>query len=269
MRTRRLSLLLVLATLASGCTDDRSPVPTAPARPTLATSSCELEHSEALTLAEIEALIASVTALETSGLLTSGQANALRGHLENAQRQIEAGRICAALAQIQAYEDQVAAWVVEGVLTPAQAETVEWDPTPPPPEFIVTINAPSPAAGIYLARDAEFGPVLSTTGVTGSIAHVNDGAGIANDDGCEPPVGFPAGSIALVTRGTCEFDVKVANAQAVGAVGVIVINNVAGPPTRLGGDDPSILIPSLMVSQADGSTILAGLPASGTLSVRP
>ncbi|MGH3060108.1 MAG: PA domain-containing protein [Gaiellaceae bacterium] len=49
--------------------------------------------------------------------------------------------------------------------------------------------------------------------VSGSVVLVNDGAGVSPTDGCEPLVGFPARSIALVDRGTCNFTVKVANAR--------------------------------------------------------
>ena len=270
MRARRFSLLLLLPLVLGACTDERTTVPTAPKAAALTTSSCELEHSEELTLEEIDALIEAVTTLETSGTLNSGQANALRGHLENARRQIEAGRICAAVAQIEAYQDQVADWITDGVLTPAQGETLTWDPTPPPPlsPNIVTINAPSPAAGVYAASAAAFGPALTEVGVSGAIVLVNDGVA-PTDDACQPLVGFPAGAIALVTRGDCTFTVKVANAQAAGASAVIVMNNVPGDPTNLGGTDASIVIPSVMVSQDAGATMTAGLPATGKVSARP
>jgi Zn-dependent M28 family amino/carboxypeptidase len=44
--------------------------------------------------------------------------------------------------------------------------------------------------------------------------------------------GFPAGNIALVQRGSCNFVVKVENAEAAGAVGVVVFNE--GQPGRTG-----------------------------------
>lgn len=67
----------------------------------------------------------------------------------------------------------------------------------------------------------------------------------ASDSGCEAAdfAGFPAGTIAMVQRGTCNFGVKVDLAAAAGAVGVIifnegqegrtgVINGTLGEPTR-------------------------------------
>jgi PA domain len=71
-----------------------------------------------------------------------------------------------------------------------------------------------------------------------------------------------AGNIALVDRGTCGFTVKVANAQAAGAVAVVVADNAAGgPPAALGGVDATITIPSGRVTQADGNALKAALPA--------
>jgi len=131
----------------------------------------------------------------------------------------------------------------------------------------VTIDAPSPAAGLYGAAGAAFGPDLMDMPVSGNIVLVNDGAGVSPTDACEPLVGFPAGSIALLDRGTCNFTVKVANAQAAGATAVIVADNAPGEPVEMGGSDPTIMIPAVRVSQADGATIKAGLPATGTLEM--
>jgi len=133
---------------------------------------------------------------------------------------------------------------------------------------LVMVDPPSAAAGTYEATGAAFGPAPDATGISGSIVLVDDGVGTTTD-GCEPLVGFPAGAIALVDRGTCGFVVKVGNAQAAGASAVIVGNNVAGLPITMGGTDPTITIPSVMVSLDDASIIKAGLPATGTVSSNP
>jgi len=135
--------------------------------------------------------------------------------------------------------------------------------------YTVTIDPPSSAAGSYQAAGANFGPALNLTGVSGSVALVNDGTGLSPTDACEPLVGFPAGSIALLDRGNCDFVVKVKNAQNAGATAAIVASNVAGNPTTMGGTDATITIPSVMVSQAAGVTIKAGLPANGKIALDP
>ncbi len=63
------------------------------------------------------------------------------------------------------------------------------------------------------------------------------------------------GKIALIYRGSCNFSVKALNAQNAGALGIIVINNVAGSPTAMGGTDNSITIPAVMISNIDGALI--------------
>ncbi|MBO9561490.1 MAG: M36 family metallopeptidase [Niastella sp.] len=77
------------------------------------------------------------------------------------------------------------------------------------------------------------------------------------------------GKIALIERGgsNCSFVQKIKRAQDAGAVGVIVVNNVAGSPLIMSGDDTTIVIPAVMMMQADGNTIKANLPGvTATLS---
>jgi hypothetical protein len=153
---------------------------------------------------------------------------------------------------------------------PSAASYVRFLPSGDPTGLpnLVTIDPPSSAAGTYEATGAEFGPAPDDTGIAGNVVLVNDGS--ANPtQGCGPLIGFPAGAIALVDRGTCTFVVKVNNAQAAGAVAVIVANNVPGEPITMGGTDPGIVIPSVMVSLADGNTIKAGLPANGRVRRNP
>ncbi len=129
----------------------------------------------------------------------------------------------------------------------------------------VTVDPPSSAAGTYQASGATFGPAPTEAGIAGDIVLVNDGTATPTF-GCSPLVGFPAGAIALVDRGTCNFTVKAANAQAAGATAMILANNAPGQPTNMTGTDPTITIPSVMISQADGITIKAGLPAAGAVA---
>jgi hypothetical protein len=55
----------------------------------------------------------------------------------------------------------------------------------------------------------------------------------------------------------------VKNAQVAGAVAAIVVNNIPGPISTMGGTDATITIPAVLVSLGDGNTIKAGLPANG------
>lgn len=124
------------------------------------------------------------------------------------------------------------------------------------------LRANSGLAGDFNVGAASFGPPLSATPVTGDVELVNDGVG-AVTDACEPiAAGTLTGKIALVDRGTCGFVVKAAVVQAAGAIGMIVADNVvAAPPPGLGGSDPSIVIPSVRITLADGNAFKAALAA--------
>jgi hypothetical protein len=129
--------------------------------------------------------------------------------------------------------------------------------------------------GDFFGAAAQFGPPLDATGVTGELELVDDDVVGTGDpagtetDGCEPLVGFTAGNIALVDRGFCGFSVKVKNAQDAGAVGVIVLNNVAGGAGNMTGLDPTITIPSIHVSMGDGVTLKENEGEEATLAADP
>lgn len=138
----------------------------------------------------------------------------------------------------------------------------------------VTVNAPSPVAGTYDATEAQFGAPVPPVGITGAVVLANDGVGVGVD-ACEPLIGFPIGAIALIERGTCSFAMKVANAEAAGAVAAILHNNVpGGPALRMGGlttVPPETVIvraniPSVMVSYNDGHRFRANLPMIATVA---
>jgi subtilisin family serine protease len=73
--------------------------------------------------------------------------------------------------------------------------------------------------------------------------------------------GSMPGNIALIDRGgtSCSFATKILNAQNAGAIAVVVVNNVAGPPIIMTGSSTGITIPGVMISQSDGALIKAHL----------
>jgi len=124
---------------------------------------------------------------------------------------------------------------------------------------LLHVSSPASIAGNYDVGAAAFGPALSSPGISGEVVAALDALA------CTPLTNAAAvaGKIALVSRGTCTFAVKVKNAQNAGAIAVLVQDNVAGsPPAGLGGADPTITIPSARITLADGTTIRTALASS-------
>jgi extracellular elastinolytic metalloproteinase len=121
------------------------------------------------------------------------------------------------------------------------------------------VNSPASIAGNDPATSSStFGPCISTTNVTGNVVIANPA------DGCDTltnPAAM-AGKIALIDRGTCAFTVKVKLAQDAGAIGVIIVNNIAGPPIGMSGTDATITIPAVMISDVNGAAIKNALGTS-------
>lgn len=133
------------------------------------------------------------------------------------------------------------------------------------PRTEVEVLAPAFSEGTYAAPKALFGPALTTTGVTAEAVEVFDGTG--GPDACQPILNGAAlsGKIAFIDRGGCTYDSKVAAAQAFGAVGVIVVNNVTGAAFSMSGNNPSITIPAVMISKDVGDLIREDVNAGGTI----
>lgn len=127
------------------------------------------------------------------------------------------------------------------------------------PRPSVKVLRPRSIAGSFEAQPAAFGPPLvGPGGTTGLVVLADDGVGVGSD-ACEPILNNLNGKIALVDRGACAFTIKVANAQAAGAKGVMVANNAPGGPAPMGGADPAITIPSVGITLAQGDAIKAEL----------
>lgn len=88
-------------------------------------------------------------------------------------------------------------------------------------------TAPTPESYVW-EEDFNYLSQTEPGNVTGPVVPVDLdlGAGNASTSGCEPAdfAGFPAGAIALVQRGACNFGLKAENAANAGAVGVIIFN---------------------------------------------
>ncbi len=128
-------------------------------------------------------------------------------------------------------------------------------------EQAIRINEPTRLAGLYSAREAAFTPPLATrSAIDAELILADDGTDMLADgssgsihDACENLVnaGDLRDRVALIVRGGCAFQDKIAAAEAAGALAVLVYNN-AGEPIQMTGDPDSVNIPALMISNIDG-----------------
>lgn len=116
-------------------------------------------------------------------------------------------------------------------------------------------------ASTYAASGAAFGPALTSTGKTGILTVASPA------DGCTAISTTLTGRIAIIDRGTCDFTVKVKNAQLKGAIGVIVANHASGGDSlmTMGGTDSTVTIPSVFVGFTSGGAIKAAAGTSSTI----
>jgi len=130
----------------------------------------------------------------------------------------------------------------------------------------------APLPMVTYTEGVDFGAITQTDpgNVTANVTAVDLMLGLGNTStsGCEDAdfVGFPAGNIALLQRGTCTFELKAETAAAHGAVGIVIMNqgNTTAtdrnniPAVTLTANNTSG-IPVLGVTYALGVT-LAGTP---------
>jgi len=137
-----------------------------------------------------------------------------------------------------------------------QMQMFLWNPTA---GGSLTVDEPMSIAGAYDFAGANFGPTVFD--VTGTVVEAFD----ASADPtwvCEDVVNVNdvSGNIAMIERQSCNFTEKVLNAQNAGAIAVIMCNNEATGTVQMGGTDPLVTIPSMMLSNQDCATIRAQLP---------
>ncbi|HFE44948.1 MAG TPA: peptidase, partial [Nannocystis exedens] len=118
----------------------------------------------------------------------------------------------------------------------------------------------APGDQTYEVTKGQFSP--TNYDLSGPMVLIDDGEGMSFTDGCEPPQNDVSGKVVAIDRGDCTFETKANGAEMMGAIAVVIIDNVEGnAPPGLGNDadmeDPTI--PVQAVTKADGAMIKEAL----------
>lgn len=146
-------------------------------------------------------------------------------------------------------------------------------------ETSLHVSAPAPLARDYgfYTSGGNFGPIPAPANFNGQWVLATDaleapapGTTPTTTDGCSPITNAAAiaGKVAMIDRGNCGFVVKVKNAQNAGATAVVILNSAATWGT-MGGTDPTITIPAVLVQQGDGAAFKANAPITGGMVLGP
>ena len=139
------------------------------------------------------------------------------------------------------------------------------------------VESPTSVAGLYEVKEASFTPPLrDVSPLEGRLVLVDDGdesevrgeSGTTRD-GCQALENTAeiSGNIALIERGGCFFTTMIANAEAAGAVAVVVYNIAGAPIVMTPMDDTAIDIPAVMIGQADGNLIADEIDGGETVDI--
>lgn len=109
---------------------------------------------------------------------------------------------------------------------------------------------------------AGFSPAIPEEGINAELAATDP---ILACEALDNPAEI-AGKIALISRGSCDFTVKIQNAQDAGAVGAIVYTYANTDPFAMGGTSDTVTIPALMVNYEQGMDLTSSL-ADGTVNL--
>jgi subtilisin family serine protease len=137
-------------------------------------------------------------------------------------------------------------------------------------EEAIEVTAPESLAQLLSMKEASFTPELrGADPIEGELRLVDDGQDFLVDgspgsprDACEALENGDelTGRIALLERGGCDFQVKLARVEDAGAIAAVVYNNV-GEPIIMNGAANSVQIPAVMIGTADGQLLVDELTA--------
>ncbi|PWN66885.1 metalloprotease [Chryseobacterium phosphatilyticum] len=119
------------------------------------------------------------------------------------------------------------------------------------------VNRPKASTG-----GASFGPIFGPA-VTGDLA-----VSVPADACTAPAAGSLTNKIAIVTSTSCEYGLKVLNAQNAGAVGVIVYRPSSDTPVSMGAGNSGaqVTIPSINIGKTEGEFMVAQLNGGTTVN---
>ena len=141
------------------------------------------------------------------------------------------------------------------VLTPSVLEQV----TPTPTTYV-------DGTDFAIMEHSGSGNVTAVVQAVDVVVPIGDNPPGTSNSGCEPEdfdlAGFEAGNIALMQRGTCDFAVKAANAEAKGAVAAIIFNE-GQPPSDENPEDRAALLLGTLGGTGTGIPVLGTTYALG------
>ncbi len=146
-----------------------------------------------------------------------------------------------------------------------------WNPVPDPAVSTFVVNNGA-FAGSYETVDNSFssghvdapefpdGLTADLVLVTNVVTTVSGGS----NDACEVIINTAElkDKIAVIKRGTCDFDDKVFRCQESGAIAVLVVNSQSGTPIAMEGNNGAITIPAIMMRKGDGEALIAAMAAN-------
>jgi Zn-dependent M28 family amino/carboxypeptidase len=218
-------VLLCLSLFASACGDDRSPDPSADSG---SDSDSTAEPGDTANEAETETGGELLEPICASSLSESITAEAVAAHLEalDALAKANGGNRAAGTAGYEASAAYVEAQLEGlGYVVTRWPFVFERYALLSPPTLALASDPPT----IYV-NDQDYGvPQWAPAGSVSAALEAVDlelGLGNHSTSGCEAEdfSSFTAGNIALLQRGSCTFAVKVAQAEAAGAVAVVMFN---------------------------------------------
>jgi|GEM_PF-897726 len=130
-------------------------------------------------------------------------------------------------------------------------------------QWVFEITSPAELAGQYPVGTASFGATVSDT-LNGTLAAGEDDS-MNPTLGCETLTTDLTGSIGLLDRGECAFNIKAENAQNAGATALIVANS-SDEIVNMPGSNPNVTIPSFLIQQSLSNEIRAALE-SGNVEI--